>query len=91
MLLATAVILAACVPQATERHDYSQGEICAPPPNLRDGWEISRPGDVGMDSERLCAIKAKVRSGALANIHSVLVVRRGKLVFEQYFSGKDER
>ena len=44
-----------------------------------------------MDSGRLCAIAEKVRSGALGNIHSVLVVRRGKLVFEQYFSGNDER
>lgn len=44
-----------------------------------------------MDSERLCAVNARVRSGELPNIHSVLVVRHGKLIFEQYFSGKDER
>jgi CubicO group peptidase (beta-lactamase class C family) len=91
VLLAIALIVAACAPQVTARHDSTQRERCAPPPNLQDGWEISRPGDVGMDSERLCAINAKVVSGALGNIHSVLVVRRGKLVFEQYFSGKDER
>jgi CubicO group peptidase (beta-lactamase class C family) len=84
MLFACAGPVAVC--QHAGKH-----EECAVPSQLRDGWGVARPGDVGMDSGRLCAINSRVRSGELASIHSVVVVRRGKLIFEQYFPGKDER
>ncbi|HYI31295.1 MAG TPA: serine hydrolase [Bradyrhizobium sp.] len=63
---------------------------CGTPTALDDGWTITSPESVGLDSARLCAMAARLRE-IQANVHAVVIVRHGKLVFEQYFSGPDER
>lgn len=62
---------------------------CGTPVALDDGWAIETPESVGLDGARLCGIEARLKA-ASANVHAVVVARRGKLVFEQYFSGYDE-
>jgi CubicO group peptidase (beta-lactamase class C family) len=57
---------------------------------LYDGWLVATPESVGFESCQLCAIGNAVRNGRLRNLHGVVVVRRGRLVFEQYFTGRDE-
>jgi len=69
---------------------HAQPAPCGAPPARDDGWAIAAPAAVGFDPARLCAIPARVADGP-TNIHAVLVVRHGKLVFEQYFAGEDER
>ena len=64
---------------------------CAPPPNTGDGWPVAAPAVVGLDPDRLCALVPWVAGSRQADLHAVLVVRHGKLVFEQYFTGADER
>jgi CubicO group peptidase (beta-lactamase class C family) len=49
------------------------------------------PEAAGFDSRQLSAIGAAVRNGRLRNLHGVVVVRHDRLVFEQYFAGRDER
>lgn len=61
---------------------------CGAPAAIGDGWAIAAPDDVGLDGQRLCAIAARL-TAADANVHGVVVVRHGKLIFEQYFSGYD--
>jgi CubicO group peptidase (beta-lactamase class C family) len=63
---------------------------CGTPTALDDGWSIASPESVGLDGARLCAIAARLKE-VEANVHAVVIVRHGKLVFEQYFSGPDER
>jgi CubicO group peptidase (beta-lactamase class C family) len=82
---AVTLLLAASAP--------SWGQIspaCGTPATLDDGWTIATPESVGLDSERLCTIAARLKETE-ANVHAVVIVRHGKLVFEQYFSGPDER
>jgi CubicO group peptidase (beta-lactamase class C family) len=62
---------------------------CGAPATLDDGWPIDRPENVGLDGARLCGIADRLKA-TNANVHAVVVVRRGKLVFEQYFSGYDD-
>ena len=57
---------------------------------MGDGWDTASLGSVGMDSAPIMDLVERVRSGQLANIHSVLIVRRNRLVFEEYFTGADE-
>jgi CubicO group peptidase (beta-lactamase class C family) len=64
---------------------------CASVAALKDGWLLAAPESVGFESHQLCAIGNAVRNGRLRNLHGVVVARRGRLVFEQYFSGRDER
>jgi CubicO group peptidase (beta-lactamase class C family) len=63
---------------------------CGAPMALDDGWPVDKPENVGLDGGRLCGIAARLKSSN-ANVHAVVIVRHGKLVFEQYFSGRDER
>lgn len=66
----------------------AEAATCGIPTPLADGWTIGTPDSVGLDGARLCGIAARL-TAANANVHSVVIVRHGKLVFEQYFSGYD--
>lgn len=57
------------------------------PENAGDGWHVSGPADVGLDGAVLDSMSAAIRSGAFGRVESVLVARRGRLVFEVYFGG----
>jgi CubicO group peptidase (beta-lactamase class C family) len=67
----------------------SQQFDCGAPAKLDDGWSIARPEDAGLDAARLCGIAERLKA-TNANVHGVVIVRGGKLVFEQYFAGHDE-
>jgi CubicO group peptidase (beta-lactamase class C family) len=62
---------------------------CGIPAKLEDGWAIAKPIEAGIDGARLCGIAERLKV-TNANVHGVVIVRGGKLVFEQYFSGYDE-
>lgn len=49
------------------------------------------PDDVGLDGAALTRLTAEIRGGSYGNIHSLLVVRHGRLAHEAYFVGDDER
>ncbi|PIT05861.1 beta-lactamase [Bradyrhizobium nitroreducens] len=66
-----------------------QGQACGSPSSIDDGWEIASPDNVGMDGAQLCTIAARLTQRSTA-VHSIVVVRHGKLVFEQYFPGYDQ-
>ncbi|MET3841252.1 serine hydrolase [Bradyrhizobium sp. OAE829] len=65
------------------------GMACGTPTSLDDGWAIASPESVGLDGARLCTIAARLKE-TQANVHAVVIIRHGKLVFEQYFAGYDE-
>src|SRR5262245_43914480 len=62
---------------------------CGSPTSLDDGWTTASPESAGMDGARLCTIAARLQLIS-SEVHSVVVVRHGKLVFEQYFPGLDQ-
>src|SRR5262245_37843219 len=64
-------------------------EACGAPAALDDGWPTDTPENVGLDGARLCGIAARMRA-INANVHAVVVLRKGKLVYEHYSSGRDE-
>ena len=61
---------------------------CAQPSTLADGWQSSLPEDAGMEASHLCAALTQAGSGG-ANIHSVVVACKGRLVGELYRAGQD--
>jgi CubicO group peptidase (beta-lactamase class C family) len=70
---------------------------CASAPRQLDDWETAAPEDAGFDAAVLCKITQELaaQGGTAArpdrrNVHAVLVVRHGKLVFETYAAGEDE-
>ena len=63
---------------------------CDVPVARDDGWPVaSVHEDKLIDRAALCRMADRLALNA-ANVHSVLVARGGKLVFERYFRGSDE-
>ena len=61
------------------------------PPALSDGWMTGTPEQVGINRHHLEQMTEAIRSHPDYNIHAVLIERDGRLVYEEYFSGTDER
>src|SRR5438270_5873852 len=62
------------------------------PPDTRDGWQVARARDVGMDEAVLARAVQRIQDIDPASarawlIHSMLVARHGKLVLDEYFYG----
>jgi CubicO group peptidase (beta-lactamase class C family) len=65
-------------------------EGCAAPTSRDDGWDIvAGDDDKAVDTIALCKMADRL-AAAGANIHAVVVVHRGKLVFERYLQGSDQ-
>ncbi len=57
------------------------------PPAPGSGWEIAEPAAVGLSPRHLETTVRAVTRGEAGLLHSLLVVRHGKLVIEEYFHG----
>ena len=61
------------------------------PARLDDGWAVAAPSGAGFDPAALAALTADIENNKIGNVHAVIVEHAGRLVYEQYFSGMDER
>ena len=59
------------------------------PVEIDDGWQTASLDEEGLDAEKIKALMQGILNGddALKNIHSVLLVKDGRLVLEEYFYG----
>jgi len=57
------------------------------PSKLNDGWDVSSLRNEGVDTNRITAMMNTLLADDLPNIHSVLLIKNGKLVLEEYFNG----
>ena len=69
---------------AWERGPSDCAGLPAPAP-----WPTATPAELGLDGAALDGLAARIERGELGNLHSLLVVRDGKLAFERYFPGRD--
>lgn len=91
LTLGAALLVASglCSSPVTAQEAKAQAPLeCAAPVDLHDGWSIDTPEALGFDRSRLCGLVDRLR--AADDVHSVVVARHGRLVFEQYFNGYDE-
>ena len=61
------------------------------PARRDDGWAVAAPSEAGFDPAALAALTADIGNNDIPNVHAVIVEHAGRLVYEQYFSGQDER
>jgi CubicO group peptidase (beta-lactamase class C family) len=66
-------------------------QTAAIPPALGDGWKTGAPEQAGIDRRRLDQMTESIRAHPEYNVHAVIIERDGRLVYEEYFSGTDER
>ena len=55
------------------------------PEQINDGWEVSSLSEVGMDVSIIEKITENILNDQYKGIHSMLIVKDGVLVFEEYF------
>lgn len=64
--------------------------VAAAVPCAASDWPIATPAEVGLDGARLAALTTHLREHPELNIHAVLVVKDGRLAYEEYFPGEDD-
>jgi CubicO group peptidase (beta-lactamase class C family) len=84
-----AMVASAAPAQSTATSQDQTPPACGTPVVSDDGWAIASAESVGIDGTRLCGIAARLKAQG-ADVHAVVIVRHGKLVFEQYYAGYDE-
>ena len=61
------------------------------PEKTNDGWETASLNSVNLDASLINELFERISDQNYKNIHSVLLVKNGKLVVEEYFSGQDSK
>jgi len=70
------------------RHGLPQREyIYQKPEAADDGWEISSLRDEGVEQAKLHEMMLEILAGNSRYVHSILLIKHGKLIFEEYFFG----
>lgn len=68
----------------------AQDRLCGVPISGIDDWRLATQAAAGFEPAKLCAMIGELDRRD-ANIHGVVVIRHGALVFEHYRAGRDER
>ncbi len=84
-LLVLALILVATGCSAVQREAAYPYEL---PEQLEDGWEVSSLAAEGIDVRPIEQLTQRIEEGRYEYVHSCLIVKNGKLVFERYFRGQ---
>jgi len=72
------------------RHYRSTAYSYITPKQLPDGLPVDAMYNNGMDTGRIVALTKLILDNTYPNIHSMLILRHGKLIYENYFAGEDE-
>ena len=83
--LITAIIIllfiVGCLSQSSIQYIYN------PPENIKDGLDVGSLDEVNIDSSLIIKAVNKIHGGRYKEVHSMLIFKDNKLVFEEYFSG----
>jgi CubicO group peptidase (beta-lactamase class C family) len=82
VLVVVLILFAGCAVEAKR-------DVSVAPKKTGDGWKVASPADLGANIAVLDSMVRLVEAGDYVNIHSVLVVKDGALVLEEYFDGDD--
>jgi len=72
------------------RHYRSTAYSYVKPKQLSDGLPVDAMYSNGMDTGKIAALTKLILDNTYPNIHSMLILRHGKLIYENYFAGEDE-
>jgi CubicO group peptidase (beta-lactamase class C family) len=90
--LILALLLAGCshFSPRTDRYGLPERNYTYQQPDRTgDGWETASLNDVGIDSKKIDEMMLEILGGDDKNLHSVLLIKNGRLVLEEYFYGYD--
>ena len=84
------LVTAACTNWSPRVNRYGLPErkyIYHQPEKIDDGWETASLNEADIDSGKINEMMLDILGGNDKNIHSILLIKNGKLVFEEYFYG----
>lgn len=81
LLFLLSVLLVGCQGGPSNPYTY------CPPENIDDGLAVGSLAEVSIDPAPLAEAVSKIRQEEYREVHSILILRDGKLVFEEYFEG----
>ena len=82
--------LASSVLLSCHSHYRSTAYSYVKPKQLSDGLPVDAMYNEGMDTGKIVALTKLILDNTYPNIHSMLILRHGKLLYENYFAGEDE-
>src|SRR4051812_33669311 len=83
VLLAFAVIHFGCIQSPAASYQYTV------PDRTNDGWESTSLNSADLDTNLIKELFERINDNTYKNIHSVLLVKNGRLVVEEYFPGQN--
>jgi hypothetical protein len=85
ILLSTivALLLISCGSEPSGQYTYRQ------PEKADDGLDVGTLEEVSMDQALIESAVDGISGGKFGEVHSLLIYKDGKLVFEEYFPGHD--
>jgi CubicO group peptidase (beta-lactamase class C family) len=75
-------LLISCQDLSTTDREF---EIPPIPQRFDDGLKVSSLADQGIDPDQIARLAWEIRNGDFDEIHSIVIVRNGYLVFEEYY------
>jgi CubicO group peptidase (beta-lactamase class C family) len=84
-------LLLALLPASTAAAQEGTPVRYRAPESLNDGWKTAHADSLGVDSQRLAKLTESLRAWPELGVHAILIERDGRLIYEEYFDGFDER
>ncbi len=69
------------------RQDTSSQSTYHPPENINDGFDVGSLDDVNIEKKMITEAVDQIHQEKYKEVHSFLIFKDGKLVFEEYFDG----
>ena len=91
LVLATTIVISACKAKGLSNEGQSsdstraRGAVGA----IDDEWEMTSFDAEGLDSSRFGLLRTRIIDGTFKDINSIIVVKHGKILIEEYFNGAD--
>src|SRR5688572_25553141 len=71
-------------------NEQPHGHIMPTPASTADGIATGRLAEAGFDTVMIHQLEHAIAAQVYPNIHSLLIARNNKLVYENYWPGQDE-
>src|ERR1700748_3458217 len=84
------IVLASSLLFSCHSHHRSTAYSYVKPQQISDGLPVDAMYNNGMDTGKIVALTKLILNNTYPNIHSMLILRHGKLIYENYFAGEDE-
>ena len=79
------IVFAVSCSRSSEQIEDASRYVYETPGNIGDGLEVSSLDTEGIDSEKIVNLHKLIIYGDFGDVHSLLIMKNGKLVFEEYY------